>query len=341
MLGRTVNLFVLTIIIVSLLASTANAAEVIQRKPADQTSSPSADASQATAFERLFITVNEWGVPLIVIGVLITIVMVVLKWWGGVKERDNVFLRDYNRTVQLCRMGANPKRIKPRSFWIYDLSISTFVSVTLIVVALVLDDAGAFQLGSLIFTVGLVSSFILKLSNLFTQYDPVMIVGSFGIKAIGSYLGECVTSDGYRNFLLWDSRKYIFWKNVFVVKVNLNDKFRIETVGKDNKRTIEEISLPKDLIVEGDSAIAVKGEGLDKAGYFFYPLVRDEAGNIICMDLVAYARSKDVAMLDTLYQQTEDFSKVQRQAINMNPFVRFSQKTRGDTITGAEESGGR
>ena len=281
---------------------------------------------------------SAWWLPLLIVAMVFVVGMWLFKWWSAVRERDNIFLRDFNRTVSLCYMGSNRKRIKQRAFWIYSLVLSIFASVLLFVIALVIDDVPSFQLAIGIFMAGLVASLVLKFAGFFAQHDIVLVLGKFGTKIIGMYLGECVTSDGYKNYLLWNARKFIFWKNKFILKVNMNDTVKIETVNKDTrKREVIEHKLPKDLILDGDDVIAIKGEGVDKAGYYYYPLIIDEKGNIVNMDLIAYSRAKDVAMMDTMYQQTEDFSKVQRQAINMNPNVRYIMRTKGDSISGAEE----
>jgi hypothetical protein len=292
--------------------------------------------------ENVIVFLQTWWLPLVIAAGVVVILIFIMRWWKAAKEKDNIFLRDFNRTLKLCQMSSNPKRIRKRAFWIYILAVGTFISVFMFVIAVVTDNVLTFQFASSVFVAGLVGSLVMKFSGFFAVFDTVQIVGRFGVKVIGYYLGDCITSDGYRNFLLWNSRKFVFWKNKFILKVNLNDKVRIESHegdGDTKKRVVKEIELPKDLIIEGDSVIAIKGEGVDKSGYFYYPLITDEKGNIINMDLIAFSRSRDVAMLDTLYQQTEDFSKVQRQAINMNPNVRYIMRTRGDTISGAEEGG--
>jgi len=332
-------LFVLLLTCLSIL-SPVSAVEVISRTQPAATPAPA--QGLMSPLENVISFLSTWWLPLVIVAACVVLLLFIMRWWKATKEKDNIFLRDYNRTLKLCQMGSNPKRIKQRGFWMYVLAIATFMSSMLFVIALVTDNVPTFQFASGVFTAGLVISLVLKFSGLFAQHDIVQIVGLFGVKIIGFYLGDCVTSDGYRNFLLWNSRKFIFWKNKFVLKVNMNENIKIETHesdGENKKRVVKEFKLPKDLIIEGDSVIAIKGEGVDKAGYYYYPLITDEHGNIINMDLIAYSRAKEVALLDTLYQQTEDFSKVQRQAINMNPNVRYIMRTRGDTISGAEEGG--
>jgi len=332
MLGWTKH-FSVTFITLLLLTTSVMAVETIQRKqPTDQA------AGNFGILDGLMQFIAAYWIVLLALAGGVFILMFLMKWWKTVRERDNVFLRDYNRTVQLCKLQSNPKRIKERAIWMYLLVVSVFVSVMLFVIAVVLDDISAFMFAIGIFIVGMSASAILKLGKFFAYHDIVQIIGQFGAKIIGYYQGECITSDGYKNFLLFSGRKYVFWKNIFVVKVNMNENLRIETRDdKSGERKIKEYNLPKDLLIEGENVIAIKGEGLDKAGYFFYPLIADEKGNIVNMDLIAYTRSRDVALLDTLYQQTEDFANVQRQAINMNPNIRYRLKSGGESVGTGQE----
>lgn len=320
-------MFSVTLVLLCLLMTSVMAVETIQRE------TPSEAAGNFGILEGLMGFIATYWIVLLIMAGAVFLFMFLMKWWKTVKERDNVFLRDYNRTVQLCKLQSNPKRIKERAIWMFSLVVTIFVSVLLFVIAMVLDDISAFMFAIIVFIVGMTGSSILKLGKFFAYHDIVQVIGQFGAKIIGYYNGECITSDGYKNFLLFNGRKYLFWKNIFVVKVNMNENLRIETRDdKTGERKIHEYVLPKDLLIEGENVIAIKGEGLDKAGYFFYPLIADNKGNIVNMDLIAYTRSKDVALLDTLYQQTEDFANVQRQSINMNPYVRFRMKTGGQDV---------
>lgn len=331
MLGWTRNLSI-TLVIFCLLATSVTAVETIQRE------TPSESAGNFGILDSLMGFIAAYWVVLIILAVAVFLFMFIMRWWKTVKERDNVFLRDYNRTLQLCKLQSNPKRIKERSIWVFVMGVTVFITTLLFVISLVLDDVSSFTFAIGVFVVGLTASAVLKLAKFFAYHDIVQIIGQFGAKIIGYYLGECITSDGYKNFLLFNGRKYIFWRNVFIVKVNMNENLKIETRdAKTGARKVYEYDLPKDLLIEGENVVAIKGEGLDKAGYFFYPLIADEKGNIINMDLIAYTRSRDVAMLDTLYQQTEDFANVQRMAINMNPTVRWKMKTGGTDVSDSTE----
>lgn len=325
------NWLLATTLITLLLFSTAtvSAVEVIKReKPVEQ------PKGILSPMQGVFDFVSAWWIPLLIIGICFIFGMWLFKWWKTQKEKENIFLLDYVRTKALCKHQANRKRIDEKPFWMYVLAVGIFISVLLFVIALITDDVPSFLLAIGAGMASIIASGFLKFSKFFAQYDILQIAGSFGNKIVGFYMGECITSDGYRNFLCWNRRKYIFWKNEFIIKVNLNKTCKIESFNSETKlREVIEYQLPDDLIIEGEDAIIVKGEGVDVSGYYYYPIMRDEVtGDIVNMDLIAFAKSRDVAMLDTLYQQTEDFVRVQREAINLNPNVRYVARTQGQSV---------
>lgn len=274
----------------------------------------------------------------LLLGLIVFGAMFFMRMMGMAKEKQDVFLRYYKEVKRLCNLQKNSKRVRERVFWLFLLAGSLFFSLLLLVIALVTDDVSAFFLAISIFGIGFTGSLVLKFTKLFAYHDIIQIIGMFGAKIIGFYDGECITADGYKNYLIWNGRKWLFWKNQFIVRVNLNDKIKIETRNADGDREIREYNLPKDLLIEGENVIAIKGEGIDKGNYFYYPLLVDANGNIVNMDLIAFARAREVAMLDTLYQQTEDFARVQREAININPYLRYRVKSQGESVQSAGET---
>jgi len=316
------------------LSTSAGAVEVIQR-----TQTPASTGNFGMINDMMAFMGANWIWFVVLAGIAIVVIFI-WRWLNGVKEKNNIFLRYFKEVVRLCGLQRNRKRVRERLFWVIIFGVGAFIGTLMLVIALVTDDVSAFTLSSSIFTVAVVGSAVLKFGHFFAHHDIIQIIGKFGVKSVGWYEGECITADGYKNFLISNGRKWLLWKNKFVLRVNLNEKHIIETRNDQGKRELREYIIPKDNLIEGSDVIVVKGEGFDKANYFYYPLVSDEHGNIVNMDLIAFARAREVAMLDTLYQQTEDFARVQREAININPHVRYSLKTRGESVGGGGTEGG-
>lgn len=315
------------------LSTGAGAVEVISR-----TQTPASTGNFGMLNDMMAFMGANWIWFVVIAGIAIVVIFI-WKWLNSVKEKNNIFLRYFKEVVRLCGLQRNRKRVRERLFWIIPFGVGSFLGTLMLVIALVTDDVTAFTLSSSIFIVGIVTGVVLKFGHFFAHHDILQVIGQFGVKSVGWYEGECITADGYKNFLISNGRKWLFWKNKFVLRVNLNEKHIIETRDEKGKRELREYLIPKDNIIEGSDVIVIKGEGFDKANYFYYPLVSDKDGNIVNMDLIAFARAREVAMLDTLYQQTEDFARVQREAININPHVRYSLKTKGESVGGGSEGG--
>jgi len=78
--------------------------------------------------------------------------------------------------------------------------------------------------------------------------------------------------------------------------------------------------------VDGDKLL-VKGLGIERVKYFLYPVLRDNMGNIADKKIEIFDRQKTPALIETMYNQVEDFANVARELINLNPLVRFKHKT--------------
>lgn len=327
-----IMVLILAILLLSFSVVPVQAVEVIQRTQPQESQGIFSPVNNILGF------LGANWMWFVLLGGIIFGAIFIMRMMSSIKEKQDVFLRYYKEVVRLCKLQSNKKRVRERAFWMFSLVASIFLSILLLVVALVTDDVSAFMLGVTIFGIGFTTSIVLKITKLFAYHDIIQIIGIFGAKIVGYYSGECITADGYKNYLVWNGRKWLFWKNEFVLRVNLNEKIRIETRNSDGKREIVEYDLPTDLLIEGENVIAIKGEGVDKANYFYYPLLVDKNGNIVNMDLIAFARAREVAMLDTLYQQTEDFARVQREAININPYLRWKVKSQGESVQSTGET---
>jgi hypothetical protein len=176
------------------------------------------------------------------------------------------------------------------------------------------------------------------------QRDPtikeVYLIHDKGLKYLGKYLGECVTQDGYHNILLWKFKKwYLFWvpikidffdlvKEDYIVRCNMNKVYEYITKDEETgKKTTHALQLTHDLVTKNEDKILVRGVGIERVRYFFYPVLRDKEGNVVNKKIEVFAREKSSALIDTMYNQVEDFANVSRELININPSVRYFTKT--------------
>lgn len=160
------------------------------------------------------------------------------------------------------------------------------------------------------------------------------------LQYIGKYLGECITQDGYKNIMVWRTKKwYVFWipakfdfldlvKDVFIIKCNMNKNYTVRTYDPVTKKTKDETyDVATDLVNTDGNKLMIKGLGLERVKYFLYPVLRDDKGNIVDKKIEVFDRQRTPALIETMYTQVEDFANVSRELINLNPLVRFAHKT--------------
>ena len=172
-----------------------------------------------------------------------------------------------------------------------------------------------------------------------------------GLIKIGKYEGECIDKEGYRDIMFSKLRlgkiggflrKILFFtipildlvlKKYWIVRCNVEKAIYIpkEIIGKDNKprKSTKKYVIPVPVITRGRGALIVHAEGLQLKKYYTYPILQNIDGNIIKDEEKNFMRERDTVLMDTLYQQTMDFVNVQREAINLNPNVRYTVKTEG------------
>ena len=107
---------------------------------------------------------------------------------------------------------------------------------------------------------------------------------------------------------------------------------------KDNKvekMVIENIPIAKQLIKFLDKEIIIFAESITMSGEFFFPVVKDKDGKAIDLAMPIYQSLKDVIIEDFLYLQCAEFVEIARKSMDMNPSLRFTQKS-ADTNSSVE-----
>jgi len=168
----------------------------------------------------------------------------------------------------------------------------------------------------------------------------VYLMSDEKLQYVGKYMGECITQDGYKNIMFWKGKKwYLFWipakldvmdlvKNIFILKCNVNKEYIAKVYNPETKKTeTKTYQVATDLVKVDGEKLLIKGLGVERVKYFLYPILRDKDGNVADKKLEIFDRQRTPALIDTMYAQVEDFANVSRELININPLVRFSQKT--------------
>jgi hypothetical protein len=171
-----------------------------------------------------------------------------------------------------------------------------------------------------------------------TTIKQVYLVGEKNLNYMGKYLGSAITQDGYINILLWKNKRwYLFWipifldffdlvKEDFIIRCNLNKLYKYKFRNQEGQEEIKTIELDHDIVYKDGDKMIIRGVGIERVRYFFYPVLRDKDGNVVDKKLEVFARERDSALMETMYSQVEDFANVSRELINISPSVRYFQK---------------
>lgn len=161
--------------------------------------------------------------------------------------------------------------------------------------------------------------------------------GKFHTKTIGHYMGHYYGAEGnlviaFANRRVWG----VLWAKTELLIINKNPYITYETNEEieDNKGTKKVIKkkvkehLPTNIEHFADDAIYLNAYGIDideRTG-FYHPVLMNEKGEIINLALPTYQSLRDVVLQSYMYEQTNQFVKVAKKSIDLNPTIRGIQK---------------
>lgn len=150
-------------------------------------------------------------------------------------------------------------------------------------------------------------------------------------RPIAHHRGDYVTHEG--NLCIWlnlvgkkkwwimpDSDLLIIPNRAEVTVKQRNEK------GETTRTDIFKLPVAKDIVQFNEGEILLFAEGLSKVGVFLIPVLKDKSGKIIDLAMPIYSTLKDVVMGDYLYEINSEFVALSKQAMNLNPNIRATQK---------------
>jgi hypothetical protein len=111
-------------------------------------------------------------------------------------------------------------------------------------------------------------------------------------------------------------------------KIVLSQK---DAKGKTIQFVLDNLPNANEIIQFNEHEILLYAEGISNIGAggneFFVPVLRAKDGKIIDLSLPLYQSLKDVVVGDYLFEQTDEFTKVAKKSIDMNPSLRYATKS--------------
>jgi hypothetical protein len=105
--------------------------------------------------------------------------------------------------------------------------------------------------------------------------------------------------------------------------------------GKQEFIKIEHLPNPSDIIRFNENEILIFAESLSNTGMFLIPVLKDKDGEIIDLSMPVFDSLKKVVLGEYLYEQTDEFSKLSKKTLEINPYIRAITKTQ-DTSQSVE-----
>lgn len=154
-------------------------------------------------------------------------------------------------------------------------------------------------------------------------------------KTVGYYRGHYLSHEGNLCILFNCRRKWLFLPLADILFINVKETHTLSkreavTEGKNTKvvHIDYDVKFPHNFYQFTPDEVILYARGIDvdyRTGYF-YPVLKDKYGNVINMALPVYESVKQIAIEGYLYDQTDDFVKVAKKSIDLNPMIRGVNK---------------
>jgi hypothetical protein len=154
----------------------------------------------------------------------------------------------------------------------------------------------------------------------------------FLTRPIAYHRGDYTTHEG--NIVIAFNMKgnEIFWiiPRTELIVIPNKSKVEIQTrnsEGKTETITIDNLPTAKDIVQFNENEIILHAESICNTGYFYVPVVKTKEGKIIDLSVPVYSSFKAVALESLLYEQTDEFVKIAKKSIDLNPNLRYQIKS--------------
>jgi hypothetical protein len=151
---------------------------------------------------------------------------------------------------------------------------------------------------------------------------------------IAYYRGDYVGHEG--NIILAmnmkENKKFFFFPITDLLIIpNKENTALSQKDGKGKLIRIDNLPLAKDIIKFNDNEILVYADSISNIGAkgndFYVPVLTAKDGKIIDLSMPIYQSLKEVVIGDYLLDQSDEFVKVARKSIDMNPQLRYQVKS--------------
>lgn len=180
---------------------------------------------------------------------------------------------------------------------------------------------------------------------------PVRLVRNYNNKMevsqpIAYHRGDYTTNEGniMISLNLKNNKKWFIFPISDLLVIPDKDSVSItsrDSKGKPTKIDIDNLPRAKDIVQFNENEILLFAESVSNVGMFFVPVLRASNGKIIDFALPVYQSLREVVIGEFLFEQTDEFSKVAKKSIDLNPNLRYETKVQDATSSVDVPSGNR
>jgi len=137
---------------------------------------------------------------------------------------------------------------------------------------------------------------------------------------------------------LKDNKKFFFFPITSLLVIPNRESVDVMQKDKNGKpvtMTINNLPKAKDVIQFNDNEILIYAESLSNVGQFYVPVLKTKDGKIIDLSMPTFQTLKEVVLSAFLYEQTDEFSKLAKKSMDLNPNLRYQMKA-GDSSQSVE-----
>ena len=159
-------------------------------------------------------------------------------------------------------------------------------------------------------------------------------------KPIGFHRGDYITHEGnvVISLNLDGNKKWLLFPITDILIIPNQESIELAQRNEKGKRemvTIANLPKPSDIIRFNENEILIFAESLSSVGMFLIPVVKEENGGILDLSMPVFESLKKVVLGEYLYEQTDEFTKIAKKSMDINPNLRYAMKTQ-DTSQSVE-----
>ena len=248
--------------------------------------------------------------PIVIILILMIIgILFFFKWIINKKvEGKNIFLKEYKKVVKLCKINRDEKYLKP-VFGVPSFLMKKGVDILITyprIKPVDIDSNGK----------------LIKQDNLKFNVLPAET------RKIGTYKGQCITSDGCLNLLISNNKdKFlkIFPKSL-IIKIRIGVEKSVVKQKDKKGNTIEKIDIASDIFTMSNEIILLTAFSLEKRNEYYYLVNVDEYGRVVDSRYYSNIDLTEIAMQTQLNDLAKNMVVASDELVRMNPLVQWAKK---------------